>query len=150
MPRPNPRCSLRRRPLVAFLAVVLCGLAGLPVPPAASIGAVPAAWAQGRIDVDILTPGFAELPLSVAPGETFTISATTAPNAVCAGAVELRHHPTIELEAVAAPTGTCSWTVSVPATVRPSTGIVRVGISRAGQGWDLVGTFWISVVGESR
>ena len=142
----------------AMLALVL---AVLPVPasdvPQAPVlhatvpplGATQAS-AQGGMDVGILTPSFGELPRSVSPGETFAIGASTAPGARCSGQVAFRDHPPIDLEEVAAPGGTCSWTVSVPPTVRPSTGTIVVPITRSGQWWTLYGIVYVRPVGEGR
>lgn len=108
------------------------------------------AHAQGGMDVGILTPAFTQLPLSVQPGQQFVIGVATAAGARCVGTLQFRDHPSIELAATPAPGGTCSWTVDVPPTVRPSTGIVTIDLSNGGQHWRLVGTLWVSVVGENR
>jgi hypothetical protein len=131
---------------------LLLASTGVPTPtsPLMALPGVGVAWAQGGMDVDILTPGFTELPLSVQPGEPFTVSAATAAGAQCVGTVAFRDHPSIELAAMAAPDGICSWDVTTPPTVRPSTGIVHIDIDRGGQTWALTGTLWVSVVGERR
>ncbi len=148
-------CLRWRGPLVRlFAAALLAVFTGATTPwsdtDVNGSGGVPVAQAQGGMDVAILTPGFTELPLSVQPGEQFVVTASTASGARCAGTLQFRDHTAIELEALAAPNGTCSWTVTAPPTVRPSTGIVRIDISRNGQAWALVGTLWVSVVGERR
>ena len=142
----------------ALLAVVL---AILPVPAAdfpwrnvlravsPPLGAV-TSRAQGGMDVGILTPSFSELPRSAWPGETFVVGVSTAPGARCSGQVAFRDHPPIDLEEVAAPGSTCSWTVTVPPTVRPSTGTIVIPITRSGQWWTLHGIVYVRPVGESR
>jgi hypothetical protein len=114
-----------------------------------AIGA-PAASAQGPVDVGILGPSFSELPRTVEPGQTFTIGASTAPGARCSGQITFRDHPPIDLEEIAAPAGTCSWNVTVPGTVRSSTAIIVIPITRSGQWWTLYGIVFVSPVGESR
>jgi hypothetical protein len=111
---------------------------------------VTTANAQGGMDVGILTPSFSELPLSVQPGETFVIGVSTAPGARCSGQVTFRDHPPIDLEEIPAPSGTCSWSVTVPPTVRPSTGTIVIPITRSGQWWTLYGVAYVRPVGESR
>ena len=108
------------------------------------------ARAQGGMDVSILTPSFSQLPRTVQPGEQFTIGALTAAGAQCEGTLVFRDHPVIELSAMRAPGGECTWTVDVPPTVRPSTGIITIDLSKGGQSWKLFGTLWVSVVGENR
>jgi hypothetical protein len=148
-------CLRWRGPLGRLFAAALFALLASTTAPGFGTnligdGTVPVARAQGDMDVGILTPGFTELPLSVQPGQQFVVTVATAAGARCVGTLEFRDHPIIELEAQAAPTGACSWTVTAPPTVRASTGIVRIDISRSGQAWGLVGTLWVSVVGESR
>jgi hypothetical protein len=136
-------------------ALLVGALTMVPLPAAndsatmLDIGAHPAS-AQGLVDVGILGPSFSELPRTVEPGETFTIGASTAPGARCSGQVTFRDHPPIDLEEVAAPNGTCSWSVTVPGTVRSSTSIIVIPITRSGQWWKLYGIVYVSPVGESR
>lgn len=140
----------------ALGSVLLAGvLALLPVPTSdnsvlRSVVGAPSVSAQGPVDVGILGPSFAELPRAVDPGQTFTIVAATAPGARCSGQVTFRDHPPIDLEDVAAPGGTCSWNVTVPATVRSSTGIIVIPITRSGQWWTLYGITFVRTVGEAR
>jgi hypothetical protein len=134
-----------------MLAVLLTGLP-LPLPSTGlteRVG-ISVAQAQGGMDVSILTPSFSQLPRTVHPGEQFTIGALTAAGAQCVGTLEFRDHPVIELSAMPAPGGECAWTVDVPPTVRPSTGIIMIDLSKGGQSWQLAGTLWVSVVGENR
>src|SRR5262245_15619679 len=118
------------RPIGAAMLAVL--LAVLPVPAADAPGgrSLPpgavTASAQGGMDIGILSPSFIELPRSVLPGDTFVVGVSTAPGARCSGQVAFRDHPPIDLEEVPAPGGSCSWTVTVPPTVRPSTGTIVV------------------------
>ena len=138
-------------------STLLAGLlAILPIPaagglhPLLSIGAM-TSRAQGGMDIGILTPSFSDLPgSSLLPGDSFTIGVSTAPGARCHGQVTFRDHPPIDLEEMAAPGGVCSWSVSVPPTVRPSTGTIVVPITRSGQWWTLYGIVYVRPVGESR
>ena len=134
----------------AALAVLLV-VTPLPAPAALTMRAgTPVAHAQGDMDIGILTPSFSDLPRSsLLPGETFTIGVSTAPGARCSGTVTFRDHPPIDLEEVAAPGGACGWDVTIPPTVRPSTGIV-IPITRSGQWWTLYGIVYVRPVGESR
>ena len=106
--------------------------------------------AQGRMDIGILAPSFSELPRSALPGETFAVGVSTAPGARCSGQVTFRDHPPIDLEEVPAPGGSCSWSVTVPPTVRPSTATLVIPITRSGQWWTLHGIVYVPPVGESR
>lgn len=106
--------------------------------------------AQGRMDIGILSPSFSELPRSARPGETFAVGVATAPGARCSGQVTFRDHPPIDLEEVPAPGGSCSWSVTVPPTVRPSTATLVIPITRSGQWWTLHGIVYVPPVGESR
>jgi hypothetical protein len=150
----RPTHGLERR-LVG--SAILAGLlALLPVLPSdgtharLSAGAG-AAHAQGGMDVGILTPSFSELPTdSLLPGQSFTVGVATAPGARCHGQVTFRDHPPIDLDEVPAPAGTCTWSVTVPPTVRPSTGTIVVPITRSGQWWTLYGIVYVRPVGESR
>jgi hypothetical protein len=108
------------------------------------------AQAQGPMDVDIFSPSFTALPLSVQPGQRFDIGVATAPGATCVGRLTFRNEPTIELEATTAIGGACGWTVDVPPTARPGTGTIGVDIARRGQGWSLAGVLYVNPVGESR
>jgi hypothetical protein len=137
-------------------SALLAGLlALLPVPawdgphPMLPVGAIRSS-AQGGMDVGILTPSFSNLPLSVQPGETFVVGVSTAPGARCSGQVTFRDHPPIDLEQVAAPGAACTWSVTVPPTVRPSTATIVVPITRSGQWWTLHGVVYVRPVGESR
>lgn len=137
---------------------VLAGLlASAPFPAAGGLdrAALPlgaaTSHAQGDMDIGILTPSFSQLPRSsLLPGQTFTIGVATVPGARCAGQVSFRDVPPIDLDEVAAPAGACSWDVTVPPTVRPSTGTIVVPISRSGQSWTLYGIVYVRPVGESR
>jgi hypothetical protein len=108
------------------------------------------AHAQGGMDIDILSPSFTSLPVSVQPGQEFTISVATAPGARCVGTLTFRGQQPIELEATPAPSGACAWDVGVPLDARPGTGTVSVDLSRSGQHWALSGIVYVSPVGESR
>lgn len=153
MNAPMPRSSRPHRPRATVLAGLLAAaLALLPAPPldaAAWLGATPV-YAQGPVDIGILLPTFSGLPLSVQPGQSFPLIVNTAPGARCVGQVTFRDHPPIELEAQAASDGTCTWTVDVPPTTRPSTAIIGIGLSRSGQNWSLAGVFYVGAIGESR
>jgi hypothetical protein len=130
----------------------LLALAPLPTLPARNAESdTGVAYAQGGMDIGILTPAFSELPRSsLLPGETFTIGVSTAPGARCSGSVAFRDHPRIDLEEVVAPAGTCRWEVTIPTTVRPSTGTIVIPITRSGQWWTLYGIVYVRPVGESR
>lgn len=131
------RGRLFRSALLAFLVTLL------------PLGAATSS-AQGGMDIGILTPAFSELPRSVLPGETFAVGVSTAPGARCSGQVTFRDHPPVALDEVPAPGGTCSWTVTVPATVRPSTATLEIPITRSGQWWTLYGIVYVPPVGETR
>jgi hypothetical protein len=135
--------------------VTLAGLlvvTPFPVPAALTMHAVtPVAHAQGGMDIGILTPSFSDLPRSsLLPGETFSVGVSTAPGARCSGTVTFRDHPQIDLGEAAAPGGACGWDVTIPPTVRPSTGTLVIPIARNGQSWTLYGIVYVRPVGESR
>jgi hypothetical protein len=132
--------------LAALLAVLPVPALDVPSARLPSLGATTSS-AQGGMDIGILTPSFSELPRSALPGETFVIGVSTAPGARCSGQVSFRDHPPIDLEEVPAPGGVCSWTVTVPPTVRPSTGTIVIPITRSGQWWTLYGIIYIRQVG---
>ena len=148
MIRPTIR-GLGRRALASTLLAAL--LAVLPVP-AADVPPFGAAtsYAQGGMDIGILTPSFSDLPRSVLPGDTFTVGVSTAPGARCSGQVTFRDHPPIDLDEVAATGGACAWSVTAPPTVRSSTATIVVPITRSGQWWTLYGIVYVRPVGESR
>jgi hypothetical protein len=135
--------------LAGLLAVAPAPAADRTDPTPLLVGAQ-AVRAQGGMDVGILLPSFYELPMAVNPGETFTIGASTAPGARCAGQLSFRNLPPIDLEAVAAPGGACAWTVTVPPTTRNGNGTIAIDISRNGQRWALYGVVYVRPVGESR
>src|SRR5438105_4106128 len=127
---PSAHARLILRTLLAG-ALVAGTLMLLPAPPPDAIGtALPrlgasAASAQGPADVDILLPEFSDLPLSVQPGQSFPLMATTAPGAQCVGHVTFRGLPTTDLDAQTASGGLCTWAVDVPPTARPGTAILK-------------------------
>lgn len=137
---------------LTMAALLALALSALPVPPTSLRDAVllqigaGAVQAQGGMDYEILTPSFSELPDAVLPGETFTIRATTARGAHCSGQVAFRDHPPIALEALKASDGVCSWSVTVPQTVRASTGIISIDLARNRQGWFLFGVVYVRPV----
>ncbi len=151
----SPILRVRHLPGIILAGLFAGIVAVLPVPtPGASaytaaLGAATAS-AQGPMDVGILLPSFSDLPLSVQPGQSFPLTANTAPGAQCVGQVMFRGQPTIELEAQPAPGGTCTWTVDVPPMTRPGTATIGIDVSRSGQGWSLAGVFYVNPVGESR
>src|SRR4051812_377640 len=140
--------SPRRR--LTMPAVLLIGALSLFIWPTGS----EIAQAQGPMDIGIVSPSFSELPISVQPGQTFTIGVSTAPDATCAGSVTFRTppttEPTIELPAMTAAGGICSWTVEVPPTTNPGVGTIGVDIARSGQGWAFSGVVYVSPPGENR
>jgi hypothetical protein len=103
-----------------------------------------------RIDPDITTPGFSELPISVQPGETFTIGVDAAPGAHCAGSITFRALMPAELPDVAAEGEICSWSVTAPATTSPGTAVIAVQVARSGQSWPLAGVVYVAPIGEAR
>ena len=136
--------------LAALLSLLPVPTADVPIAQLIPLGAV-TSRAQGGMDIGILTPSFSELPRSsLLPGDTFAIGVSTAPGARCSGQVTFRDHLPIDLEELAAPGGNCSWTVTVPPDVRPSTGTIVVPITRSGQWWTLYGIVYVRPVGESR
>jgi len=144
--------SIGRRVLAVFaLAGVLAFAPGPGVTQTGplSAGAL-AANAQGRMDIDLVSPTFSELPSSVQPGQQFTVTAATATGARCVGELTFRNQPPIALDDQPAPAGACSWAVTVPLTARPGSGTVAVQVSRNGQTWGLYGITYVSPVGESR
>ena len=146
---------LGRRLVRALLLAGPLALAPVSAPTDPPIAALPlgasTASAQGNMDIGILTPSFSDLPhSSLLPGETFNVGVSTAPGARCTGQVSFRDQPPIDLEEVAAPDGACSWSVTVPPTVRPSTGVIVIPITRSGQWWTLYGIVYVRPVGESR
>lgn len=108
------------------------------------------AYAQGGMDIDIVSPSFTDLPYAVQPGQSFTLGVATAPGARCAGAITFRGQQPIELTDSPAPGGACSWTVQTPPDARPGAGIIAVDLSRSGQHWGLYGVILVSPVGENR
>jgi hypothetical protein len=102
------------------------------------------------MDSGILLPSFSDLPLSVQPGQSFPLVASTAPGAQCVGRVTFRNLPPIDLDAQTADGGTCTWTIDVPPTARPGDAIIGIDISRSGQGWALAGVVYVNAVGEFR
>jgi len=106
--------------------------------------------AQGGMDLGILSPSFTELPSSLKPGQQFTITAATAPGARCGGWIVFRNLPPIELENQPAPSGACSWTVTVPPTARAGTANIGIEITRSGQSWALYGVTYVGWIGENR
>jgi hypothetical protein len=126
-------------PAVGMLPTGLNGVVG-----------VGSASAQGGMDLDILSPSFSELPSSLSPGQEFTITAETAAGARCAGWIVFRNQPPIALENQPAPTGSCSWTVTVPPTARAGTANIGIEITRNGQSWALYGITYVGWVGENR
>ena len=102
------------------------------------------------MDVGLVTPSFTELPLAVQPGDTFVVGVSTAPGARCSARWTFRNLPPIDLEEISAPAATCSWSVTVPPTVRPSTATIVVPLTRSGQWWTLYGVVYVRPVGESR
>jgi hypothetical protein len=149
-------CNGRFVVSAALAGVLACLLALLPGPELGELGTSvgwishPMAQAQGGMDVDIVSPAFADLPLSVGPGEQLVVDMTTAPGARCSGHVAFRDQPPIDLGELPATGGTCSWPVEVPPTARPGTATITIDITRNGQGWTLYGVVYVRAVGESR
>jgi hypothetical protein len=114
-----------------------------------AIGAM-LAHAQGGMDIGIVSPSFIDLPMSVEPGQQFILTVSTAPGAGCAGRIDFRNQPQIDLDGQPARAGTCSWPVDVPPTVRPSTAIIEIDLSRSGQSWTLNGIVYVRAPGEPR
>jgi hypothetical protein len=143
------RPSVRRRPALRQIVarVALPGLlaGALLVLPAGPL----VANAQGPMDIGIVLPSFSDLPLSVEPGQSFPLVASTAPGAECVGHVTFRGFPTADLDPQTATDGTCAWTVAVPQNAMPGTATLGVDISRSGQGWSLAGVVYVSPVGGS-
>ena len=138
----------------ATMLAALLGIVPVPAPDVPGARTLPpgavTAIAQGGMDIGILAPSFSELPRSLLPGDTFVVGVSTAPGARCSGQVAFRDHPPIDLEEMPAPGGSCSWTVTVPPTVRPSTGTLVIPITRSGQWWTLYGIVYVRPVGEGR
>jgi hypothetical protein len=143
-------CPVLRDPLLRQVAarVALPGLlaGALLLLPAAPPAAV---YAQGPMDIGIVLPSFSDLPLSVQPGQSFPLVASTAPGAQCVGHVTFRGFPTADLDPQTASDGTCAWTVAVPQNAMPGTATLGVDISRSGQGWSLAGVVYVAPVGGS-
>lgn len=140
---------IRSALLALALAILPVAAVGGPRASIPSPGAT-TAHAQGGMDVGIVTPSFSELPRAVSPGDTFAIGVATAPGARCSGQVSFQGHEPIDLEEMPAPGGSCSWTVTVPTNVRPSTATIVVPLTRSGQWWTLYGIVYVRPVGESR
>jgi hypothetical protein len=153
MVRPSTHRLGRRLIGSAVLATLLAVLPG-PALDGPRVKRLPLAAttanAQGRMDIGILSPTFSQLPSSVLPGETFEIGVSTAPGARCTGQVTFRDQPPIDLDEAPAPSGTCSWSVTVPTTTRPGTATIVIPITRSGQWWTLHGIVYVRPVGESR
>src|SRR6476469_1067620 len=131
MDRQTLRRAHRRHLLRTLLAGLLAGtLLLLPGSPPNAIGTspswlgIPAASAQGPMDIGIRLPSFSDLPLSVLPGQSFPLVASTAPGAQCIGHLTFRGFPTIDFDPQTTPDGACSWTVDVPPTARPGTATI--------------------------
>jgi hypothetical protein len=136
-------------PALAGLLMLAPALGAFP-PAADSLIGASVASAQGGMDLDILSPSFSELPRSLSPGQEFTITASTAPGARCAGWIVFRNQPPIELASQSAPSGRCSWGVTVPPTARAGTANIGIEITRSGQSWALYGITYVGFVGEQR
>jgi hypothetical protein len=134
---------------VAGLLSLLPGSAAADLRALSWVGGGPA-YAQGDMDIGILSPSWTSLPLSVQPGQTFDLQAATAPGAHCSGQLYFRAQPPIDLDEQVAPGGTCTWTIETPSTAAPGTGTIHLDIDRSGQSWFLAGVLYVDPHGESR
>jgi hypothetical protein len=152
MHRPTLGRITRQLLLAPALAGLLASVPAASVLPPALTGVVGAgqAYAQGGMDLGILSPSFRDLPASLKPGQEFTITAATAPGARCAGWIIFRNQPPIALDSQPAPSGACSWSVTVPPTARAGTANIGIEITRSGQNWALYGITYVGWVGEQR
>lgn len=152
MHRPTLGRIARRLLLAPALAGLLAFAPAAQMLPPALSGVVGAGdvSAQGGMDLGILSPSFRDLPSSLTPGQEFTITAVTAPGTRCAGWIIFRNLPPVALDSQAAPSGACSWSVTVPPTARAGTANIGVEITRSGQSWALYGITYVGWVGERR
>jgi hypothetical protein len=102
------------------------------------------------MDVEVTSSDVTEIPLSVQPGQTFTIGIDAAPGAHCAGTITFRGPPPIELPDVVANGEICSWSVTTPTIARQGTAIVDTQVSKNGQSWRVAGVVYVNPPGESR
>jgi len=102
------------------------------------------------MDVEVTSSDVTEIPLSVQPGQTFTIGIDAAPGAHCAGTITFRGPPPIDLPDVVANGEICSWSVTTPPIARQGTAIVDTQVSKNGQSWRVAGVVYVNPPGESR
>jgi hypothetical protein len=102
------------------------------------------------MDVEVTSSDITDIPLSVQPGQTFTIGIDAAPGAHCAGTITFRGPPPIELPDVVANGEICSWSVTTPTIARQGTAIVDTQVSKNGQSWRVAGVVYVNPPGESR
>jgi hypothetical protein len=105
---------------------------------------------SASMDTAVTSADISDLPLSVQPGQAFTIGIDAAPGAHCAGTITFRGPPPMELPDVAANGEVCSWSITAPVTARQGTAIIDTQVTKNGQSWRVAGVVYVNPPGESR
>jgi hypothetical protein len=105
---------------------------------------------SASMDVTVTSADVTDIPLSVQPGQTFTVTIHAATGAHCAGTITFRGPPPMELADVAANGEVCAWSVTTPDIARQGTAIVDTQVTKNGQSWRVAGVVYVNPPGESR